>query len=150
MIDDGGSPIMSRRRWLLVSLSCLTALLGASGPAAAVDFDGSEKLLCVPVEVQECTVGKGCERTTVDDVNLPQFIRIDFKKKTLSGTAPDGDGETTAIQNVQTREGEKTILQGAEGQRAWSIVIDQTSGKMSASVSDNRTGFVVFGACTAR
>ena len=141
---------MNGRRWLLVWLSCLPALLGASGSAGAADFDGSQKLLCVPVEVQECTVGEGCERTTVDAVNLPQFIRVDFKKKTLNGTTPDGRSESTAIQNVQTREGDKTILQGADGPRAWSIVIDQATGKMSASVSDNSTGFVVFGACTAR
>ena len=41
-----------------------------------------------------------------------------------------------------------TVLQGTENGRAWSIVIDQQTGKLSGSVVDAEGAFLVFGACT--
>ena len=50
---------------------------------------------------------------------------------------------------------EKLFLQGAddgvEGVRdglAWSLAIDQTTGKMVLTASGDAVGFVIFGACT--
>jgi hypothetical protein len=39
-------------------------------------------------------------------------------------------------------------LQGPEGGRAWSLIIAKKTGKMSATVSDDQVGFVIFGAWT--
>jgi hypothetical protein len=82
----------------------------------------------------------------VEEINIPRWITVDFKKKKLSGTDSDGEDETTAIENVQTANG-NTILQGAEGGRAWSMVIDQTTGDMTAAIAGDETGFVLFGVC---
>ena len=70
----------------------------------------------------------------------------DFKKKQLSGTDSDGEDETTAIENVRVNDGQ-TILQGAEGGRAWSMVINQMTGDMTAAIAGDETGFVLFGVC---
>ncbi len=126
--------------WLVV---LLVAPLGAS---VAADFDGSVKLRCVPTDATECSGAGECKRVTVEEINIPKWITVDFKKKQLSGTDSDGEEEATAIENVRVNEGQ-TILQGAEGGRAWSLVIDQMSGDMTAAIAGDETGFVLFGVC---
>ena len=122
------------------------ACLSMAATAAASDFDGSKKLICAPSDVFECGPAIDCQRATPETVNIPRFIRVDVKKKQLSGSIGGGEEVTTGIQNVTTKDG-KLTLQGAENARAWSLVIDQETGQMSASVSDNIEGFLLFGGC---
>jgi len=117
--------------------------------ALASEFDGSEKLRCVPTDASECSGAGECQRVTVEEINIPKWIYIDFKKKELSGTDTEGVAETTAVENLRVMEG-KTILQGAERGRAWSMVIDQTSGDFTAAVAGEGTGFVLLGICQKR
>ena len=129
--------------------------LAAAYPAAAVaaEFDGSRSLLCAPVDVAECGIGPKCTSATLEEANVPHFIRVDFKAKKLSGRDHEGDVESTPIQNVRSVNG-ATILQGAESGRAWSLVVDHDTGQMMGSVTgftptEERLGFLLFGACTA-
>jgi hypothetical protein len=83
---------------------------------------------------------------TVEEINIPKWITVDAKKKKLSGTDSDGEEESTAIDSVKLNDGQ-TILQGAEGGRAWSMVIDQMTGDMTIAIAGDETGFVLFGVC---
>jgi uncharacterized membrane protein len=121
-------------------------LVAPLGVSLAGDFDGSKKLRCVPTDAAECSGAGECKRVTVEEINIPRWIAVDFKKKKLSGTDSDGEDETTAIENVRVDEGQ-TILQGAENGRAWSMVIDQMTGDMTAAIAGDETGFVLFGVC---
>lgn len=49
--------------------------------------------------------------------------------------------------NVELNDG-RLIMQGAENGRGWTLVISEKTGEMSATVSDDKVGFVVFGTCT--
>ena len=88
-----------------------------------------------------------CAPTTIEEVNIPSFVKVDFGDKRLSGTGHAGNEQTTTVERLVKKDG-KTILQGAENARAWSLVIDQEDGRLSATVADNEVGFVLFGACT--
>jgi hypothetical protein len=121
-------------------------LVAPLGVSLAGDFDGSKKLRCVPTDATECSGAGECKRVTVEEINIPRWIAVDFKKKKLSGTDSDGEDETTAIENVRVDEGQ-TILQGAENGRAWSMVIDQMTGDMTVAIAGDETGFVLFGVC---
>jgi hypothetical protein len=121
-------------------------LVAPLGVSLATDFDGSEKLRCVPTDATECSGAGECKRVTVEEINIPRWITVDFKKKKLSGTDSDDEQEATAIENVRAADGQ-TILQGAENGRAWSIVIDQMTGDMTAAIAGDETGFVLFGVC---
>jgi len=121
-------------------------LVAPLGVSLATDFDGSEKLRCVPTDASECSGAGECKRVTVEEINIPRWITVDFKKKKLSGMDSDGEQEATAIENVRAADGQ-TILQGAENGRAWSIVIDQMTGDMTAAIAGDETGFVLFGVC---
>jgi len=124
-------------------------LVAPLGVSFASDFDGSQPLRCVPTDATECSGAGMCERVTVEEINIPRWVYVDFKKKQLSGTDTDGENETTAIENVRTVEGQ-TILQGAENGRGWSMVIDHVTGDMSAAIAGDETGFVLFGVCQKR
>lgn len=124
----------------LLLTTCLT------GQLLAEDFDGSKPLLCATIEVFECQPGEQCSETTIESVNIPQFVTFDFKEKTISGTLPDNTAKTAKIEAQTVMDG-KLVLQGAQNGRGWSIVIAEDTGKMALTASDDQAGFVVFGAC---
>jgi hypothetical protein len=114
---------------------------------AATPFDGSVPLICALIEVMDCEPGADCQRGPPESVNLPQFIKLSFTEKTLSTTEAAQKQQSTPIKNIEQFDS-SLILQGVEGSRAWSMVIAKETGKMSATVSDDQDGFVIFGACT--
>ena len=128
----------------LIIFICLAPLtLGAA------QFDGSVPLLCAVVQVMECGTDGECHSVAAEDANIPRFLKIDFAMKTISATEDSGREEVSAIKNFE-RDNGKMILQGAEGGRGWTIVISEQTGKMTATVSDDQAGFVIFGASTQR
>jgi hypothetical protein len=42
----------------------------------------------------------------------------------------------------------RKILQGAQGERGWTMLIDEDIGRRSATITADGQGCVVFGACT--
>jgi len=124
--------------------------------ALAGDFDGSEPLLFAAIEVIECIPGEGCDKVTLEAVNLPRFLSINFKDKKIAAPRGSERGRTTAIERLEHIDG-KLIIQGAEdgveGVRdgmGWSMTISEKSGDMVLTASGDRVGFVVFGACTLK
>jgi len=114
-------------------------------PAAAASFDGSVPLMCAAIEILECDAAGECHRRTAENVNLPRFIKLDFVKKTMSGAG--ADQRTAPIHGFERANG-RIIMHGGQEGRAWSLVIDGGTGKLSAGVVDHDYAFLVFGACT--
>jgi hypothetical protein len=115
--------------------------------AFAGDFDGSKPLLCATTEAYECDAGQSCKKVPIADINLPQFLRIDFKQKHISGTREDGETKTTAINNM-AKLPDRLIMQGMQNGLAWGLIITEPQGKMTLTASGPQTGFAAFGACT--
>ena len=113
----------------------------------AGDFDGSKPLLCAIIETVECVQGSECQRGTAESVGIPQFLKINFERKTITSTAETGPIRTTKIKNMERMRG-MLILQGVQNGKAWSMMINEDTGKVVLSVSDVMSGFIVFGACT--
>ena len=86
-------------------------------------------------------------KVTAEIANIPRFLKINFKKKTITATEESGRKDVTQIKNFERING-KMILQGTEGGRGWTMVISEETGEMSATVSDDQAGFVVFGEST--
>ncbi len=137
---------MTRIKRILLSMSLG---LAATSLAAAADFDGSRNLLCVPTDAIQCEGAGKCGRVAVEEVSFPRFMHVEFNQKRLRGTVLGSDEQTTAILNVQDAGG-RTILQGAENGRAWSMTIDHTTGDMSAAIVGDDIGFILFGVCQVR
>lgn len=124
----------------------LAGALGAS-PVAAEPFDGSQTLVCAYMQTYECNGEDACKPGDADDVRIPDFVRVDFGKKTITALDEERRGETTSIRHVERTEG-RVILQGVEGGRGWSLLLSEATGTTVLTVSDDQDAFVVFGECT--
>ncbi len=51
------------------------------------DYDGSKTLLCTPTDTLTCAGAGECERVTTKELDIPQYIKVDFGKKLLSALA---------------------------------------------------------------
>ena len=123
-------------------------------PAMAGEFDGTKVLICSISEVVECGPDGKCQQPTAEEIGIPEFIKIDFKGKTISAAHTTVDKRSTPIENLEKIDG-KVIIQGAEdgleGVRdgvGWSLAIMEEFGKMVLTASGDEVGFVIFGACT--
>jgi hypothetical protein len=123
-----------------------TLLVAPVTTRAGGPFDGSVPLLCAAIELMECLAGGECQRRTAEEVNLPRFLTLDFKAKSLAAA---DNSRTAPIQRVERMNG-RLILQGGQEGRAWSIVVEEATGTLTAGVVDQQGAFAVFGACTTR
>ena len=115
--------------------------------SGAAELDGSAPFICVVMGLTECDRWGACERVGRDVLELPPFVRVNVAAKALE--AMDGSGRTTAIHSsALMAEKARLILQGGENGRAWSLVIDQKTGEMTAAVADHDGGFLIAGVCT--
>jgi hypothetical protein len=135
------------RKLLIVALIASLGAVASRAGAAGEKFDGSTPLLCAPIEITQCDEGGKCYQGTAEDVNLPQFIRVNLKEKMLSGVGETA-GRTTPIDFME-RENGRIVLHGGQKGRGWTAVISEETGKLSATISDEGTAFIIFGACTA-
>lgn len=129
-----------------LTLALLAAIFILPHSASAEVIDGSSPCLCAITDVVECDSVGNCAEVEPEEVNIPTFIRIDLENKKLMDINSTGS-KTTAIKNIEQAAG-KLILQGAENQRAWSMMVTKDTGEMSASVSGEDYGFLLFGDCT--
>jgi len=135
------------RKLLMVALIAGLGAVASPAAAAGAKFDGSVPLLCAPIEITQCDEGGKCYQGMAEDVNLPQFIRVNLKEKMLSGVGETA-GRTTPIDFME-RENGRIVLHGGQKGRGWTAVVSEETGKLSATISEEGTAFIIFGACTA-
>ena len=125
----------------------LVAVLLISSLATADDLTGSNRFLCSAALVTACTSDGECENGAPWDLNVPSFIEVDLDKKELSTTKASQENRKTPIKNVE-RDDDAIVVQGYERGRAFSLMIVEKTGMMTAAVARGDLGIVVFGACT--
>lgn len=123
--------------WLAVLLLAWPAAARAAG------VSGSKPILCAVTEALECPYEGECIHETPEGINLPPFIVVDPKAKTLSEYQGD---RKSPVQTV-FEKGAHIVLQGYE-ERAWSAAISKETGRLSVTATSPDAGFVVFGICT--
>ena len=131
------------RRGLAV-LACLTGLASVA-PAGASMLDGPSPLWCASLLIQKCLPAGDCTSARPVEQNVPQFLRVDWGSKEISGTRPDGSRLLTRF--GRSDDNERAYLHGILNNRTWSGVIHGRTGEMIATWPGERGGFVLFGAC---
>jgi hypothetical protein len=114
--------------------------------AVADDVRGTDVMICASVEATVCSLD-GCEIGTPWFWGIPQFVEIDLKAKQLSTTAASGENRATPFKSLERKDG-LIFLQGVENGRAFSFVITEETGVLSAAVAREELTVSVFGACT--
>lgn len=129
----------------------VVSLLIVPFTVSAASFDGSQPLLCALMKAMECTQPNGCREVSAEDINVQQFVNIDFEKKEMRGV--ENTERKTTIERIEVVDG-KLILQGAEdsieGVRdgvGWTLAIMQDTGKGILTAAGDNVAFVLFGAC---
>jgi hypothetical protein len=133
-----------------VSRSLLTGLVGLfyCGAVFADDISGSDSLLCYGLAATRCELGKACEAVAPWQLNLPDFVKLDLRGKRIHTTAGSAEERETPLQSVQ-RANSTILIHGAQGERAFSWLIDEVSGDGTLSVAGHGQGVTVFTVCTA-
>ena len=114
--------------------------------AVADDVHGTDLMICASVEATVCSLD-GCEIGTPWFWGIPQFVEIDLKAKQLKTTAASGENRATPFNSMERKDG-LIFLQGVENGRAFSFVITEETGVLSAAVAREELTVSVFGACT--
>lgn len=133
-----------------VPLKCLVlTVLVLAAPVAAVadDLTGQQSVLCTAVQATVCDDTGSCVIENPWDLNIPQFLEINLKDKIVATTKASGENRSTPIRTLLREDG-LIVLQGVEGGRAFSFVIEEKTGLLSAAVAREGKTVSVFGACT--
>ena len=124
-----------------------TFILAVAGPVLADDVSDADRLLCSASEVTVCFESSDCVDVMPWELDMPQFVIVDLKKKMLSTTKASGENRSTPIRFLQ-RQDQEIILQGVEAGRAFSFVIDEVTGLLTVAVARDGLSVSVYGACT--
>jgi hypothetical protein len=135
------------RRTLILSLPLAVVALAAPRTAAADDLTGAQSILCTSMQATICTDDGDCTTESPGELNIPQFLELDLKGKVISTTRASGENRSTPIRTLE-KEGGLVFVQGIEQGRAFSFVISESSGMLSAAVARDGKAVSVFGACT--
>jgi len=132
---------------MMIRIAALVfALLFASAVAGDMLKD-ADRVLCVPGPVFHCVADRDCKSELPEDENVPEFIEVDLKKKTLATTRASGEGRSTPIQS-QSRTAGYIYLQGVENGRSFSMVISENTGDLTFMVAADGETATMFGDCT--
>jgi hypothetical protein len=139
------------KRYILIGWAILGSMIVASALEAG-DFDGTRPLLISVIRAVECVPDGTCREVPLASVELPQFLKIDFNKKTIRPAAADDKTPATVIERQEIVDG-KLILQGAEDGYekmrdglGWTMAISVETGQVVLTASGDQVAFVVFGA----
>ncbi len=137
---------MKSKQFLVLTAS----LFGAA--AVMADFDGSEPLMCSFGEAIECDDGADCREVSLESIDAPDFVKLDFRKKQIVSVLAGEDGAPDSIDNVVDLAN-YLVAQGVQGgdnndTLGWSFSISHETGDLVATGSGEQAAFVIFGACT--
>jgi len=128
---------------LLIAIMALMPV----GLAQADNLDGVERMVCAAAQVQICVESDRCYQATPAELDIPEFVVIDTAKKTISTTRASNQNRSTSFTKVDRSDG-LIYLQGIESGRAFSFVIEEASGHLTAAIARDGIAVSVFGACT--
>jgi len=144
---------MNPRIALIAAATLIPPLQVFASAGMAAEFDGSKPLLCASVEIMSCVPGTGCRAETVESINAPQFLDINFDQKRITGARALANPVSTQIEQIR-RDEENTVLNGVDGRLAWNLAIATETGKMILTAirttEAEPVAIVIFGACTVR
>ena len=114
---------------------------------SADDLTGADRFLCTPIQATLCVEDGECAVDLPWNVNIPQFIEVDLEAKRLATTAASGENRATPIEHLRREDG-NIVFHGFEMGRAFSWVIDEASGRLTAAIATDGISVAIFGACT--
>jgi hypothetical protein len=134
-----------------IRISTLVAAACLLTAHPALSLDTSDPFLCAVTQVNECLDGFGCETVLPEAVNAPTFIWVDMKKKHIRTNHNSSGARVSSTAKL----GNRHILHGASdgaGESvdgvAWTLSIEDTTGRFVGAIAIQQASISLFGACT--
>ncbi|MDD2320824.1 MAG: hypothetical protein PHO83_12325 [Geobacteraceae bacterium] len=128
----------------MTRLSILLLALGIATSTFQVASAEESSRTCALTKGFECSSMSGCQEWSIQEMELPRFIRIDLKAGTIQ-SLDKNITRVTPFKNMDHVE-DMLVLHGTE-KRGWSIAIGEKTGNLTLSASGDGESFVVFGSC---
>lgn len=128
-----------------MAIICVGTLAASVGMAE--NIEGVDRMICSSGQAQICLETGECYAATPWELSVPDFVVIDTGKKLISTTRASGENRSSKIAKVEKADG-LIYLQGSEGNRAFSFVIHEATGRMTVAIARDGMSVTVFGACT--
>ena len=126
-----------------LGLLCLFA-----APASVFAAEGT--YMCAFTDAFECVDVKGCERVTLEFVNLPPVLKIDFDKKVMTSDDLGREPREVKVENI-VEKGDIVLLHGIGendvSPRSFSAAISTKTGKIHAGISTGDAVLSLVGDC---
>lgn len=124
----------------IAAFFALMILVGNSSVSTAA----GDTYTCSLASAYECLPGEGCMELSIDDMDLPRFVRFDLKAKTITSLdkAVQRNSKIASIERMNRM----IVMHGTE-LRGYSITLGEDSGNLTLSASGEGEGFVAFGFC---
>ncbi len=122
----------------------LALLVFLAAPAAA---QAAGPLVCAIVDVFDCSAGD-CTEVTSEAVGVPDLLRLDPGKKTLTGLDREFGRAATPLASLAS-EGGKTTARASHEDRSLALVVEDESGDAMLTVTDHKVTLVAYGECAA-
>ncbi len=122
--------------WALLAVLFFVPIRAIADPAYA----------CSIAEIFECTAVAGCQRVSGQQANLPPFVTLNVKQRTLFSGLFGGQG---LFEPGDAYEDENVlILHGRHQLLTWTAVVAKNTGQMSMSIANLGKTYAEFGNCT--
>ena len=121
--------------------------LVSTGIVWAENVTGVDRMICAASQVQICIEFDTCYAAEAIELGIPDFIVIDTDDRTVSTTPASGENRSTPFTSYSREDG-LIYLQGTEGGRAFSFVVEELTGSLTAAVATDGITVNVFGVCT--
>ena len=129
------------------ALGLLSGLVIASGPAFSQSITGEQDLVCASQDVLVCTDGVVCTQGNARSFDLPSFMFVKFKSRSIRAVDEDGSELTSPIKTHEVTD-KTLIMQGYENHRGWTVAVDRRDGTFNLSSTGHDVNFMIMGACT--
>lgn len=121
------------------------AVISLAAPLGAEPLGTERPLQCALAQAANCDEAASCDAVTLEQIAVPDSLRVDF----AAGQLASADGtRTSPIASVEVLE-PVLVLQGHQGGRGWTMVIDRTTGHLIATLADREGSFALAGGCRA-
>jgi hypothetical protein len=128
-----------------ISLFPILTLSLLAFAAHAEGLDASQPLRCALAEAAECDEMAECADVTLEQIELPGEWRVDFAAKQLVSI----DGQRTSPIHAVDALDAVVVLQGHQGGRGWTMVLERATGRLSATIATVEGAFILAGGCSA-
>lgn len=138
---------MKLKQPLYGSVALATLLVTGAASAQDTMITGQKNVVCASQDILACIDDAVCMQGKPGTFDMPTFMFVDVKAKSIRAVEADGTTITSPIKTHEVTE-QSAIMQGYENHRGWTLAIDKTDGSFTLSATGPDVNFMMMGACT--